>query len=113
MSDRTDPAWDEYLSTGEDPTGGELEGNEEEIISDEIIPGQWQQYARPKRERVMTEEQRQSNYTRIRRNQEIRKWELENPKKAMTFAIIENVLAIVGFALIVWFCFRCCSGFLD
>lgn len=25
MSDRTDPAWEEYLSTGEDPTGGELE----------------------------------------------------------------------------------------
>lgn len=24
MSDRTDPAWDEYLSTGEDPTGGVL-----------------------------------------------------------------------------------------
>ena len=25
MSDYTDPAWDEYLSTGEDPTGGKLE----------------------------------------------------------------------------------------
>lgn len=25
MSSRTDPAWDEYLSTGEDPTGGELD----------------------------------------------------------------------------------------
>lgn len=59
----------------------------------------------------MTEEQRQSNYTRIRRNQEIRKWELENPKKAMTFAIIENVLAIVGFALIVWFCFSYSSPY--
>lgn len=23
--DRTDPVWDEYLSTGEDPTGGALE----------------------------------------------------------------------------------------
>ena len=29
MSDRTDPAWDEYMSTGEDPTGGELEGNDD------------------------------------------------------------------------------------
>jgi len=24
MSDRSDPAWDEYLTTGVDPTGGEL-----------------------------------------------------------------------------------------
>lgn len=24
MSERFDPAWDEYLSTGIDPTGGEL-----------------------------------------------------------------------------------------
>ena len=45
MSDRTDPAWDEYLSTGEDPTGGELEEADEEIISDEVVPGQWQQYS--------------------------------------------------------------------
>lgn len=28
MSGYTDPAWDEYLSTGEDPTGGELEEQE-------------------------------------------------------------------------------------
>lgn len=111
MPDRTDPAWDEYLSTGEDPTSGELKEADDEVISDEIVPGQWQQYARPKKERVMTEEQRQSNYSRIRRNQEIRKWELENPKKAMTFAIIENVLAIVGFALIVWFCFSYSSPY--
>ena len=46
MSDRTDPAWDEYLSTGEDPTGGTLEEADEEIISDEITPGEWQQYSR-------------------------------------------------------------------
>lgn len=45
MSDRTDPAWDEYLSTGEDPTGGELEEADEEIISDEVVPGEWQQYS--------------------------------------------------------------------
>lgn len=44
MSDRTDPAWDEYLSTGEDPTGGALEETDKEIISDEITPGEWQQY---------------------------------------------------------------------
>lgn len=25
MSDYEDPAWDEYLSTGEDPTGGDLD----------------------------------------------------------------------------------------
>ena len=47
MSDRTDPAWDEYLSTGEDPTGGELEGADEEELTDEIISGEWQQYYRP------------------------------------------------------------------
>lgn len=29
MSDYTDPAWDEYLSTGVDPTGGELEDSSE------------------------------------------------------------------------------------
>ena len=45
MSDRTDPAWDEYLSTGEDPTGGALEETDKEIISDEITPGEWQQYS--------------------------------------------------------------------
>jgi len=45
MSDRTDPAWDEYLSTGEDPTGGELEDADEEIISNEVVPGQWQRYS--------------------------------------------------------------------
>ena len=48
MSDRTDPAWDEYLSTGEDPTGGELEEADEEIISNEVVPGEWQQYTRPR-----------------------------------------------------------------
>ena len=49
MSDRTDPAWDEYLSAGEDPTGGELEEADEEIISDEVVPGEWQQYARQRK----------------------------------------------------------------
>jgi len=48
MSDRTDQAWDEYLSTGIDPTGGELKAADEEEITDEIIPGQWQRYARRK-----------------------------------------------------------------
>lgn len=46
MSDKTDPAWDEYLSTGEDPTGGELEEADDEVISDEVVPGQWQRYSR-------------------------------------------------------------------
>ena len=46
MSNRTDPAWDEYLSTGEDPTGGALEEADEEIISDDVVPGEWQQYSR-------------------------------------------------------------------
>ena len=46
MSDRTDPAWDEYLSTGEDPTGGALEEAYEETVSDEVVPGEWQQYSR-------------------------------------------------------------------
>ena len=55
MSDRTDPAWDEYLSTGEDLTGGELEEADEEITGNEITPGQWQRYARQKRHHVMTE----------------------------------------------------------
>ena len=37
MSDYTDPAWDEYLSTGEDPTGSELEGYEEEACEQESV----------------------------------------------------------------------------
>ena len=37
MFDRTDPAWDEFLSTGKDPTGGELEEADEEIISNEVV----------------------------------------------------------------------------
>ena len=37
MSDRTDLAWDEYLSSGEDPTGGEFKEAEEEIISNEFV----------------------------------------------------------------------------
>lgn len=37
MSGYTDPAWDEYLSTGEDPTGGELEGYEEEACEQEPV----------------------------------------------------------------------------
>lgn len=52
MSDRTDPAWDEYLSTGEDPTGGELEGYDEEGADDEILEGEWQQYERTQRKQV-------------------------------------------------------------
>ena len=52
MSDRTDPAWDEYLSTGEDPTGGELEGYDEEGADDEILEGEWQQYERTQRKPV-------------------------------------------------------------
>lgn len=31
MSTMNDPAWDEYLSTGEDPTGGQLEEADEEV----------------------------------------------------------------------------------
>lgn len=81
MSDRTDPAWDEYLSTGEDPTGGELEEADEEIISNEVVPGEWQQYTRPKRHQEMTEAQKERNYERIRHNREKKKWERENPKK--------------------------------
>lgn len=46
MYDYTDPARDEYLSTGCDPTGGELEAYEEENIessssgasSDSVMP---------------------------------------------------------------------------
>ncbi len=37
MSERTDPAWDEYLSTGIDPTGGELEDADKQEVTDEII----------------------------------------------------------------------------
>ena len=40
MSDRTDPAWDEFLSTGEGPTGGELKEADKEIISNEVVPGE-------------------------------------------------------------------------
>lgn len=37
MSCYTDPAWDEYLSSGKDPTGGELEGYEEEACEQEPV----------------------------------------------------------------------------
>lgn len=40
MSERTDPAWDEFLSTGESPTGGELKETDKEIISNEVVPGE-------------------------------------------------------------------------
>ena len=102
MSDRTDPAWDEFLSTGEGPTGGELEEADEEIISNEVVPGEWQQYARPKRHKEMTEAQKERNYERIRHNREKKKWERENPKTTAVIAIIKQLLtisAIVSFHL--------------
>ena len=40
MSDRTDPAWDEFLSTGEGPIGGELKEADKEIISNEVVLGE-------------------------------------------------------------------------
>ena len=90
MSDRTDPAWDEYLSTGEDPTGGELEEADEEIISNEVVPGEWQQYARPSRHHEMTAAQKGRNYERIRNNREKKEWERENPKIAAAIAIFKG-----------------------
>ena len=100
MSDRTDPAWDEYLSTGEDPTGGELEEFDEEIISNEVVSGEWQQYARPKRHHEMSEAQKERNYERIRHNREKKKWERENPKEA---AVIETIKTLLKISAIVFF----------
>ena len=112
MSDRTDPAWDEYLSTGEDPTGGEIEEADEEVISNEVVPGQWQQYARPKRERVMTEAQKQRNYERIRRNRERKKWERENPKMAGIMAVVKVLFELFALIAIAWLLFRSCAQLL-
>ena len=80
MSDRTDPAWDEYLSTGEDPTGGELEDADEE-----------------------------RNHERIRHNREKKNWELENPKKAAAIAIIKGLLTISTIVLFICLALKECS----
>lgn len=109
MSDRTDPVWDEYLSTGEDPTGGELEETNEEIITDEITPGKWQQYARPQKDRVMTEAQKERNYERIRQNRERKKWERENPKEAAAIAIAKTLLTILAIVIFICLAFKDCS----
>ena len=65
-----------------------------QIISNEVMPGEWQQYARPKRHQEMTEAQKERNYERIRHNRENKKWEQENPKEAAALAIIKNLLTI-------------------
>ena len=109
MSDRTDPAWDEYLSTGEDPTGGELEEADEEIISNEVIPGEWQQYARSKRHQEMTEAQKERNYERIRHNREKKKWERENPKTTAVIAIIKQLLTISAIVYFICLVVKECS----
>lgn len=105
MPDRTDPAWDEYLSTGEDPTGGELEEADEEIV----VPGEWQQYARPKRHHEMTEAQKERNYERIRHNREKKKWEQENPKTAAVIAIIKQLLTISAIVYFICLVVKECS----
>ena len=109
MSDRTDPAWDEYLSTGEDPTGGELEEADEEIISNEVIPGEWQQYARPSRHHEMTAAQKERNYERISYNREKKEWERENPKIAAAIAIIKGLLTISTIVLFICLAVKACS----
>ena len=109
MSDRTDPAWDEYLSTGEAPTGGELEEADEEIISNEVVPGEWQQYARPKRHKEMTEAQKERNYERIRRNREKKKWERENPKEAAVITFIKDLLTISAIVFFICMVMKECS----
>lgn len=109
MSDRTDPAWDEYLSTGEDPTGGKLEEADEEIISNEVVPGEWQQYARPKRHQEMTEAQKERNHERIRHNRENKKWERENPKTAALIAIIKQLLTISAIVYFICLVVKECS----
>ena len=109
MSDRTDPAWDEYFSTGEDPTSGELEEADEEIISNEVEPGEWQQYARPKRHQEMTEAQKEWNYERIRHNREKKKWERENPKTAAVIAIIKQLLTISAIVCFICLVVKECS----
>ena len=109
MSDRTDPAWDEYLSTGEDPTGGELEEADEEIISNEVVPGEWQQYTRLKRHQEMTEAQKERNYERIRHNREKKKWERENTKTAAVIAIIKQLLTISAIVYFICLVVKECS----
>ena len=98
MSDRTDPAWDEYLSTGIDPTGGELEAADEEEITDEIIPGQWQRYARRKSDPEADELIKLRNHERIRANRERIKWEREHPKEAKFRETIQEIVA-AGFLI--------------
>ena len=109
MSDRTDPAWDEYLSTGEDPTGGELEEADEEIISNEVVSGEWQQYARPSRHHEMTEAQKEMNNELIRQHREKEKWERENPKEAAAIAIIKNLLTISAIVFFICMALKECS----
>ena len=109
MSDRTGPAWDEYLSTGEDPTGGELEEADEEIISNEVVPGEWQQYARPSRHHEMTAAQKERNHDRIRHNREKKKWEQKNPKKAAAIAIIKQLLTISAIVFFICLALKECS----
>ena len=109
MSHRIDPAWDEYLSTGENPTGGELEEADEEIISNEVIQGEWQQYARPKRHQEMTEAQKERNHERIRHNRENKKWERENPEEAAVIAIIKQLLTISAIFFFICLVVKECS----
>ena len=97
------------MSTGEDPTGSELEEADEEIISDEVVPGEWQQYARPMRHKEMTEAQQERNYERIRHNREKKKWERENPKTAALIAIIKQLLTISAIVYFICLVVKECS----
>ncbi len=52
MSDYEDPAWEEYLSTGEDPTGGDLD-------DDETLYEVSRQTTKPKAKPVPTNKEKQ------------------------------------------------------
>ena len=93
------------MSTGEDPTGGELEEFDEEIISNEVVSGEWQQYARLKRHHEMTEAQKE----RIRHNCEKKKWERENPKTAAVIAIVKELLTISAIVFFICLVVKECS----
>ena len=97
------------MSTEEDPTGSELEEADEEIISNKVVPGEWQQYARPKRHHEMIEAHKERNDERIHHNREKKKWERENPKQAAAIAIIKELLTISAIVFFICLVVKVCS----
>ncbi len=108
MSERTDTAWDEYLSTGIDPTGGELEDADKEEVTDEIVPGEWQQYAKRRAYSDVDDSVKLRNHERIRTNRERIKWERKHPEEAKALKLIKEIAATAIFtAILVWIVVSC------